>query len=300
MNPPPDRPAPDNVAPTRSGLAVMVGRANAGKSTLLNALVGRKVSIVTPKPQTTRDPLHGVVTRPEGQIVWVDTPGIFQTTANPLVEKLHLKIRHALKDLDVLLHVVDPSRDVGPEEHLVTEMLARVTAPRILCLTKADLPHRPALAHWQARAADYAAAIEVSAFNGSNLESLLQTLFRFMPEGPLLYPPGQTSNLTQSAWIAEIIREKAYLHLGQEMPYYTRVEVDQVEPRTTKTGEPLLAIKAALLTDTERRQRMIIGAGGRKIGQIGRAAREELERSLGPKVFLDLAVLVDRHLFKRL
>lgn len=293
-------PIPSPPPATRAGLAVMVGRANAGKSTLLNALVGCKVSIVTPKPQTTRDPIHGVITRPEGQIVLVDTPGIFQTTANPLVEKLHLKVHQALQDIDVLLHVVDPSREPGPEEHLVTDLLARITQPRILCLTKADLPHRPARAHWQARAPDYAALFEVSAFNGQNLEPLVQTLLRFMPEGPLLYPPEQTSNLTQSTWIAEIIREKAYLLLGQEMPYYTRIEVDRVESRVTKTGEPLLAITAAILTDTERRQRMIIGAGGRKIGQIGRAARQELERWLSQKVFLDLTVLVDRRLFQHL
>ncbi len=297
-------PAPSTPDPgasrTRAGLAVMIGRTNAGKSTLLNALVGRKVSIVTPKPQTTRDPIHGVVTRPGGQIVFVDTTGIFQTAANPLVEKLHHKARHALKGIDIVLHVVDPSRDVGPEEQLVLDLLRAVTQPRLLVLTKADLPHRPALAHWHTRAAEYAATLEVSAFNGLNLEALVDAILRYLPEGPLLYPPDQTSNLTQTAWISEIIREKAYLLLGEEMPYYTRVEVATVEPRTTRDGRPLLAIKAALLTDNERRQRMLIGVGGRKIGEIGRTAREELEHWLGQKVFLDLAVLVDKHLFKHI
>lgn len=296
---PPVAPQPALPPDFRCGLAVLVGRTNVGKSTLLNALVGRKVSIVTPKPQTTRDPVHGVVHRPDGQIVFVDTPGLFKTTSNELVEQLHQRARRALEGIDVVVHVVDPARALGEEEDMVRAMLQGVAQPRVLCLNKCDLAQRPFRQAWLDRAAGYAAVVEVSGLKGENLGAFADALLEHLPVGPPLYPPEQFSNLNETFWMAEIIREKIYLLMGEEMPYHTRVQVEQIGERpSTKHPQPLLAVKAVILTDEDRRKAMLIGAGGQRIGEIGAAARRELEAALQRKVFLDLAVLVDRRLFR--
>ncbi|NQU11993.1 GTPase Era [bacterium] len=291
----------------KAGLAVLVGRTNVGKSTLLNALVGTKIAIVTPRPQTTRDTYHGVVHRPAGQIVLVDTPGLFKTAPSRLVRNLHHKVRDALEGIDVMVHVVDPSRSIGTEDQRVTELVARATQPRILCLNKSDLPRRPFQGQWLARAVGgagagpgYAAVVNVSALRGDNIERLIDAILERLPVGPPLYPDGQVSNVTNEFWLAELIREKLYLLTRQEVPYTATVTVEQVEDRRGKDGRPLVYIKAAILTTDERHQRMLIGAGGRKVREIGSAARHELEVAMNRKVFLDLSVLVDDQWLDRL
>ena len=299
----------------KSGLAVLVGRTNVGKSTLLNALVGTKIAIVTPKPQTTRDTIHGIVHRPEGQIVFVDTPGIFKTQPSKLVSNLHHKVRDALEGIDVIVHVVDPTRAIGPEDNMVNDIVDHVAQPRILCLNKLDLPNRYYRESWLERAQGgssssggtgvpacgrYASVVEVSALTGKNVELLIQAIFRHLPVGPPQYPDGQVTNATNEFWIAEVIREKLYLQTSQEVPYTATVQVEQVEDRKDKQGKPLLYIKAAILTTDERHQRMLIGQGARKIKNIGSAARHELEVAMNRKVFLDLAVLVDEQWMDRL
>lgn len=284
----------------KSGFAVLVGRTNVGKSTLLNALVGTKIAIVTPKPQTTRDTYHGVVTRPEGQIVFVDTPGIFETEPTKLVANLHHKVRDALEGIDVVVHVVDPSRAIGVEDRHVLELVRHVTQPKILVLNKADLPERPWRQEWLDRAGEYVQTLEVSALTGKGVEELVRAIMALLPTGPLHYPEGQVTNVSNEFWIREVIREKIYLQTGQEVPYTATVQVEKIEDRQTKDGKPLLYIKAAILTTDDRHQRMLIGAGGRRVREIGAAARHELEVALNRKVFLDLTVLVDPHWMDRL
>lgn len=282
----------------RCGLAVLVGRTNVGKSTLLNALVGRKVSIVTPKPQTTRDPIQGVVNRPLGQIVFVDTPGFFKTHASRLVDRLHERARRALQGIDVVVHVVDPTRPVGPEDEMVLEALQGVSQPRLLCVNKCDVPDRPYQEVWKARQAEYAGYYEVSAYTGQGLEALVEGILAHLPEGPLLYPEDQVTNANQRFLISELIREKVYLMMDEEVPYRTAVEVHAIERTQDKAGRPMLHIKASILAANPRYQRMLIGAGGRRIREIGQAARMDLEAQFGQKVFLDMDVLVDRSLDK--
>lgn len=284
----------------KSGFAVLVGRTNVGKSTLLNALVGTKIAIVTPKPQTTRDTYHGVVTRPEGQIVFVDTPGIFETEPTKLVANLHHKVRDALEGIDVVVHVVDPSRAIGVEDRHVLELVRHVTQPKILVLNKADLPERPWRQEWLDRAGEYVQTLEVSALTGKGVEELVRAIMALLPTGPLHYPEGQVTNVSNEFWVREVIREKIYLQTGQEVPYTATVQVEKIEDRQTKDGKPLLYIKAAILTTDDRHQRMLIGAGGRRVREIGAAARHELEVALNRKVFLDLTVLVDPHWMDRL
>ena len=283
----------------KSGFAVLVGRTNVGKSTLLNALVGTKIAIVTPKPQTTRDPYHGIVTRPEGQVVFVDTPGFFKTTPHKLVSNLHHKVRDALEGIDVVLHVVDPTRAIGSEDQRVIEMVGHVPHPHTLLLNKSDLPACYFRESWLARAPQYASVVELSALTGKNVDRLLNEIFKLLPVGPLHYPAGQVSNVTNEFWIAELIREKLYLKTNQELPYTATVQVELVEDRQDKAGRPLVYIKAVILTTDDRHQRMLIGEGARKIRDIGSFARKELEVAMNKKVFLDLAVLVDKNWMER-
>ncbi len=278
----------------KSGIAVLVGRTNVGESTLLNALVGTKIAIVTPKPQTTRDTYHGIVNRPEGQIVFVDTPGIFKTQPSKLVTNLHHKVRDAIEGIDVFVHVADPTRPVGPEDQRVIEMVSHVTKPKILVLNKLDLPDRPFRQSWVERGPKYAGVIEVSALKDKNIDLVIKAIFGHLPVGPAHYPEGQVSNVTNEFWITELIREKLYLKTSQEVPYTAVVKLEKIEDRKTKDGRSMLYIKAVILTIDDRHQRMLIGQGARKIKDIGSFARKELEVAMNRKIFLDLDVLVDK------
>lgn len=283
-----------SAAPFRSGLAVLIGRTNAGKSTLLNALVGAPVSIVTPRPQTTRHPVHGIVHRPEGQVVFVDTPGFFKTHKSSLVDQLHQRAQEALKGIDVVVHVVDPTRDSGEENEMVGDVLSRVSLPKILCLSKLDVAYRPFRDAWLRLAPHYDAVVEVSGFTGTGTDELVTLLLARMPEGPELYPAGQKTNTTLEFQAAELIREKVYLYTGEEVPYRTQVELDQIEEQIGEDGVPVVQVKAAVITPNERYQRMLIGTGARKIRQIRLAAQRALRDRMGKKVSLDLDVIIDR------
>jgi GTP-binding protein Era len=284
----------------KSGFAVLVGRTNVGKSTLLNALVGSKIAIVTPKPQTTRDTYHGIVHRPEGQIVFVDTPGIFKTQPSKLVQNLHHKLRDALEGIDVIVHVVDPTRAIGSEDQRVNDLVDRSVLPKILVLNKLDLPDRYYRDTWLERGPKYASVIEVSALKDKNIDLIIQAIFRHLSVGPAQYPVGQITNVTNEFWIGELIREKLYLQTNQEVPYTASVHVEQVEDRKDKQGKPLVYIKAVVLTIDDRHQRMLIGQHAKKIKEIGSAARKELEVAMNKKVFLDLDVLIDNEWMDRL
>ena len=290
----------EQAANLKSGFAVLVGRTNVGKSTLLNALVGTKIAIVTPKPQTTRDTYHGIVNRPEGQIVFVDTPGIFKTQPSKLVTNLHHKIRDAIEGIDVIVHVADPTRSLGVEDQRVSELVSRVPHPKILVLNKFDLPSRPFYETRLERGPKYSSVIEVSALTGRNVELVIQAIFRHLTVGPAQYPAGQVTNVTNEFWISELIREKLYLKTNQEVPYTATIQVETVEDRKDKSGKPLVYIKAVILTTDDRHQRMLIGQGARKIKDIGSFARKELEVAMNKKVFLDLDVLVDEEWMERL
>jgi GTP-binding protein Era len=279
-----------------AGLAVLIGRTNAGKSTLLNALIEKKVSIVSSKPQTTRHPIHGVLHRPGGQIVFVDTPGFFQTHRSALVEKLHARTRAALEGIDVVVHVADPSRSLGAEDDMVLEALKSVTQPKILCLAKADLRARPHLQAWKEHGGLYAATLEVSAVNRKNLDLLASTLLERLPVGPPLYPESEFTNARREFQIAEVIREKIYILTGDEVPYRTAVKVDAIEERPSRAGVDLFEVHAEIQVAHLRYKSMLIGAKGRMVRNIGASARKDLEALLGRKVFLRLRVAVDEKL----
>lgn len=301
--PTPAPPPPPAASPSpgfRAGMVALVGRTNVGKSTLLNALVDAKISIVSPKPQTTRHAIQGVVHRPGAQLVFVDTPGFFRTRRSALVDGLHARAREALEGIDALIHVVDPSRPIGAEEKMVIEALSGVTQPRVLCLNKSDLKEREFRDAWFVRAQKYASVVEVSATQRVNLEALIDVVLPFLPVGEPLFPVGEVTNASLSFRVGEMIREKIYLQTEEEVPYRTAVRVNVAEERpraTAKPGaEPVLHVEADLLVAEERYKGMLIGAGGARIRDIGTAARRELERVFRKRVRLELNVRVDTSL----
>lgn len=283
----------------KSGFAVLIGRSNVGKSTLLNALVGTKVAITSPKPQTTRQQIRGIVNDPRGQIVFVDTPGIFEEAHNRLTTQLNRAARSSLNGIDVVVYVADPTRAIGNEEHILLRMIDKVRVPKILAINKTDVRNPPFISEYRNLADRFDLTLEISALRARALKDLVSAVFDRLPEGEPSYPEFQFSDLEHRFWISELIREKVFIQMGAEIPYTTAVEILEMEDKTSDSA-PLRYIKAVILTTNPRHKQMLIGRGGRKIKEIGWAARKELEAVLNTKVFLDLHVEVDERWMDRL
>lgn len=280
----------------KSGFVALIGRSNVGKSTLLNALVGSKVAIITPKPQTTRQAIRGIVHDPRGQIVFVDTPGVFEKTRDPLTESLNREVRNSLDGIDAIVYVVDPSRAVGPEEHHTFTMIQAVNKPKIMVINKSDLSDRskPFQFEFERMGEKMDAVLQISALRGSNLSPLLDKLFEVLPDGEPFYPEFQITDMESKKWIEELIREKIFIQMHQEIPYSITVVLDEMEKR----GDALY-IGARILTTEKRYKKMLIGKGASQIKQMGYTARKELETALQTKIFLDLEVEVDENWVRR-
>lgn len=278
----------------KAGFVALVGRSNVGKSTLLNSLVGTKVAITSDKPQTTRFPIHGVVRDSRGEIVFVDTPGIFEKPHNRITKALNEHARASLEGVDALVYVTDPTRYIGAEEEIILKLIRPLTIPKIMVINKVDSPEAIYINDYRKLSPQFLKTIEVSALRGSHLKQLVSTLFENLPEGEPTYSEFQRTNIETRQWIAEIIREKIFIQMEKEIPYGVAVEVQELEERETKAGEPVLYIAAEILTAYPNHKKILIGKGGRKIKELGEAARKELEIALQQsKVFLDLEVAVD-------
>ena len=275
---------------TKSGFCLLAGRSNVGKSTLLNALVGTKVAITSPKAQTTRFPIRGIVTRDQGQIVFVDTPGILEGT-DALTRRINRSARKSFSGVDVVLYVVDPTRAPGNEEKAMRSLVLASDAKKILVVNKMDAPRQPWRDEYLLDKEDFDAAIECSAKDRKNLEQLVAAIFDLLPEGELIYPKGQFSDLPHEVWLAEIIREKIFLQLRNEVPYQTNVRVLSAEERPNG----VYAISAIIEIADPRYRPIIVGKGGQTIKSIGRSTRIELEAALQHKVFLSLEVSINKH-----
>ncbi len=275
----------------KTGFATLFGRSNVGKSTLLNRLVGTKIAITSPKPQTTRHQLQGVVHADEGQIVFVDTPGLFTSAKSTLTSYLNKTAQAALKDVDVIVHVVDPTRAIGPEDKKIMALLRDIHTPKILIINKMDVYGAPFVAAFEALEGEYSEIVKLSAQTGQHTGSLIDAIFRHLSEGEPLYATGQWTNLDNTFWFAELIREKLFLRLHDELPYSLTVHVDEVDRRPDGT----LYIQARIITNHDRYKGMIVGRGGRGIREIGQSSRKEIESVTGTKVYLDLTVVVDPH-----
>lgn len=280
----------------KAGFAVMLGRSNVGKSTLLNNLIGTKIAITSPKPQTTRHTIQGMVNDERGQIVFIDTPGVFEKSHDQLTAQLNARAKESLKDIDVILYIADLTRAIGNEEHIALRLLETAHVPKILVINKTDLRNPAYLASYEALKDRFDAVLHVSGLRARGLKPLVDAVFQYLPAGEPMYPEYQFTNMDHKFWVSELIREKVFLQLHEEIPYSTTVEIREMEKRPNG----VLYINAVILTSAERYQGMIIGARGQKIKEVGWAARKELSQILQTKVYLDLTVEVDERWMDRL
>jgi GTPase len=278
----------------RAGFVAVVGKPNVGKSTLINALLGQKVTAVSPKPQTTRRNQLGILTMPEVQIIFTDTPGLHEPR-NKLGKWMNEEAMFALKDSDVVLFIVDASETPTVEDKRLAEAIsaAKGKHPVLLALNKIDKLSGSLL---EARRSEYGALqldakmIELSALTGTGVQGLLKELIGFMPEGDFFYPEDQVTDFFERQIAADLIREAALENLRDEVPHGIAVRIDQF----TERGDSGALIEATIFVERDSHKGIVIGQGGAMIKTIGKAARREIEAMSGRKVFLDLRVKVEK------
>jgi GTPase len=273
------------------GIVALVGRPNAGKSTLLNRLLGQKVSIVSDKPQTTRNRIVGILNEPRGQIVFLDTPGIHKPLHRMNVRMMD-HVRSAFAEADVISAIVDATEDFGHGDQFVVDMLGGTETPRLLLLNKIDRIKKHHLLPKLAKYNDlglFQELIPISAETGDGVERLVDLLFELLPAGPARYPAEDYTTQPERFFAAEIVREKLLHHTRQELPYTTAVAVDRWEEDESRN---LLKIYATIVVERDTQKKIVIGKGGSMIRTIGEEARRELEAVLGARIWLDLHVAV--------
>jgi GTPase len=282
---------------TRSGFVGLAGRPNVGKSTLVNAIVGRRVAIVSVRPQTTRRAIRGIATDVEAgrQLVMVDLPGV-QRPRDVLTERMQHRVERELADSDLALIVVNGEQGIGPGDRFIANALlgAGAELPTICAVNKADRLGPNELVPVLAEAAELEGVDEVfpvSAKTGEGLDALVERLAELVPEGPYMYPPEERSDQSSELLLAELIREQVLNRTRDEIPHSVEVAVGAIEP---PREDGLIAVRAEIWAETESQKRILIGKSGAKIGEIGTAARRSLEAELGARVHLDLRVRVRR------
>jgi len=278
---------------TRSGTVALVGRPNAGKSTLLNALIGDKVAIVSDKPQTTRNRVIGILSEGRGQAVFFDLPGVHKPL-HKMNARMMQEVRSALEEVDVVLHLLDASVPWGGGEGYLFELLADIRPKVVGVLTKIDRLRAktdllPLIADYRERRPE-TAIVPISAVEGDGLSDLLEELFDGLPEGPPLYPADLTTTQTERFFVAEVVREKLLERTRNELPYTIGVVTDLFD----ENGR-VLHIEAVIYVERKSQKGIVIGKGGQMIRDVGRAAREELEKVLGTAIYLGLRVKVHPH-----
>jgi GTP-binding protein Era len=285
---------------TRMGFVGLAGRPNVGKSTLVNAIVGAKVAIVSDRPQTTRRAVRGIATdaRAGWQMVLVDLPGV-QRPRDSLTQRMQRRVERELADADAALLVVDGHQGVGPGDRFIAKALlgAKQGTPVVCVVNKCDRLRSPQTAAALAAAAQLEAVDElfpVSARTGAGLEPLTHHLASLLPEGPFAYPPEDRSDLPSEVHLAELVREQVLRRTREEVPHAVEVAVDEVRRRQQAEGD-LVEVRAQIWVETQSQKGILVGKGGRMVREIGTAARRELERELGAQVFLDLKVKVREH-----
>jgi len=278
---------------TRSGFVALAGRPNVGKSTLANAIVGAKVAIVSDKPQTTRRAIRGVATGPDWQLVLVDLPGV-QRPRDALTERMQRRVERELEDADGCLLVLNAQEGLGPGDRFIARLLRGAPVPVLIAVNKVDRAPQAAVAATLQAAADLDVAEEIfplSARTGAGVRPLVERLVELLPPGPFYFQPEQRSDQPESVRLAELVREQVLRRTREEVPHAVEVEIEAIE---SPHGD-LVRIHALLLVETESQKRIVIGAGGRMVKEIGTAARRAIERELGQRVHLELTVRVRRH-----
>jgi GTP-binding protein Era len=282
----------------KMGKVLLVGRANVGKSTFVNNVIGQKVAITSPKPQTTRFSIRALYEEERGKIIFVDTPGIVGKAKDFLSKRINEKTLQILNEkVDLVIYMVDATRKRDFEESKVLGLVRKINKPKILVINKIDDPGKSFLPQYKFLEEEFKDVFQISAINNMHVKPLLDKIFEYLPEKnidseelppDLVYP---ILNLDSKIFLGELIREKIFLMMGEEIPYTTTVIVDQIIERKNGTTY----IKARILTTNDRYKGMLIGKEGRKIKEIGSYARKEIALATSKKVFLDLKVETDPH-----
>ena len=275
---------------SRAGFVALAGRPNAGKSTLVNQIVGGKVAIVSDKPQTTRREIRGVATGHDWQLVLVDLPGV-QRPRDALTERMQRQVERGLADADAALFVLNGEQAIGPGDRFIAEALKRSGVPAVTVLNKVDRLDRPRTVRALSDAAELGVPGElfpISARSGAGVGPVVEELVALVPEGPFMYPPDERSDQSLELRIAELVREQVLLRTREEVPHSVEVEVDELEERE----DGLLIVRARVWTETDSQKGILVGAGGRMVRAVGTAARKEIERLLDRRVHLELNVRV--------
>lgn len=280
----------------KTGVVAIIGRPNAGKSTLLNNLLGHKVSITSPKPQTTRFAIQAVYEDDRGQIIFVDTPGMMGKVRNPLARRINLEAGIQInKELDLVIYLVDHTRERDVEENQAFGLVRKFKGSKILVINKIDVIRPSHIVQYKFMEEEFDAVVEISALGRKHLGRLLEVIFDFLPEGkPMVETadlPQPGLNIDSKTFLSEIIREKAFLFLRREVPYSLTAVIDD----TIERDNGVLYIKARILTSADRYKSMIIGKNGAMIKEISMAARKELETATNKKIYLELTVETDPH-----
>jgi GTPase len=277
---------------TRSGFVALAGRPNVGKSTLVNAIVGAKVAIVSDKPQTTRRAIRGVATGPQHQMVLVDLPGV-QRPRDALTERMQHAVERELAESDAALFVINGEQGIGPGDRFIAAALTGAKVPVVIAVNKIDRLGKRAVVPVLQAAADLDVADEifpVSARRGTGMGPLVEHLVGLLPEGPFYFPADELTDQTEEVVLAELVREQVLRRTRQEVPHAVEVQVEEIEQR----ADGLTFVRAAIWTETDSQKGILIGAGGQTVKAIGSAARKELERELATPVHLELSVRVRR------
>ncbi|MFZ5965908.1 MAG: GTPase Era [Bacillota bacterium] len=275
----------------KSGFVTIVGRPNVGKSTLMNQIIGEKIAIMSDKPQTTRNKIQTIFTREDYQIVFLDTPGIHKPK-NKLGEFMVKSAQQTLNEVDVILFVVDDTADMGPGERYIIEMLQTVKTPIFLLINKIDkIPPDDfeKLYHLYREVGIFEDIIGISALQNKNLSKLLDKIVALLPEGPQYFPSDMITDQPEKVIVSEIIREKLLHYLEEEVPHGVAVEVESMKKRG---NQEIVDIHATIYCERKSHKGIIIGKNGRKLKGIGKSAREDMERLLGSKIYLELWVKV--------
>lgn len=276
----------------KSGFVSIIGRPNVGKSTFVNRVIGHKIAIMSDKAQTTRNKIQGVMTRDDAQIIFIDTPGIHKPK-HKLGDFMMRVAKNTLSEIDAIMFMVNVNEDIGRGDEYIMEMLKNVKTPIFLVLNKIDLVHpdtlMPKIEQYQSYM-DFTDIIPISALEGLNVDHFIDVLKSFLPEGPKYYPDNQISDHPEQFVVSEIIREKI-LHLtSEEIPHAIGVNVD----RMIKEDEDRVRIEATIYVERDSQKGIVIGKGGKKLKEVGKRARRDIEMLLGSKVYLELWVKVQR------
>jgi len=275
---------------SRSGFVALAGRPNAGKSTLVNWIVGDKVAIVSDKPQPTRREIRGVATGDGWQLVLVDLPGV-QRPRDALTERMQRQVERALGDADAALFVLNGEQEIGPGDRYIAEALKRAGVPAVTVLNKVDRLNRARTLSALTAAAElgvHGELFPISAKTGAGVGPVVEELVSLVPEGPFMYPADERSDQSLELQLAELIREQVLLRTREELPHAVEVEIGEVEERE----DGLVVVRARVWAETESQKGILVGAGGRMVRAVGTAARKEIERLLDRRVHLDLNVRV--------